>query len=188
MDAPEMSTHPLIGTPQAVPRVSRMQYTKKVDRLLVQAYCDFLNFTLHVHLIVISIIYWSGQWQITYVLLYTCGHPFLYAVFIGLSISMAVDPFESWVAVGTSLGYHVIWDMRFQLPIQKWQHTGHGGKCMYAMIEHSRCFVFWCGGTTPNVAGIGSKMRVSVCVCECVGCGTWIWLCPLPHPLIVVIH
>lgn len=43
---------------------------------------------------------------------------------------MAVDPFENWVAVGTSLGYHVIWDMRFQLPIRKWQHTGHGGKRM----------------------------------------------------------
>lgn len=41
---------------------------------------------------------------------------------------MAVDPFENWIAVGTSLGYHVIWDMRFQLPIRKWQHTGHGGK------------------------------------------------------------
>jgi len=38
---------------------------------------------------------------------------------------MAVDPFESWVALGTSLGYHVIWDMRFQLPIRHWQHSGH---------------------------------------------------------------
>ena len=44
---------------------------------------------------------------------------------------MAVDPFENWIAVGTSLGYHVIWDMRFQLPIRKWQHTGHGGKRKY---------------------------------------------------------
>ena len=31
---------------------------------------------------------------------------------------MAVDPFENWITVGTSLGYHVIWDMRFQLPIR----------------------------------------------------------------------
>ena len=41
---------------------------------------------------------------------------------------MAVDPFENWVALGTSLGYHVVWDMRFQLPIRHWQHTGHGSK------------------------------------------------------------
>lgn len=38
---------------------------------------------------------------------------------------MAVDPFENWVAVGTSIGYHVVWDMRFQLPIRHWQHLGH---------------------------------------------------------------
>ncbi|XP_064396061.1 phosphoinositide 3-kinase regulatory subunit 4-like [Halichondria panicea] len=44
----------------------------------------------------------------------------------GLTLSMAVDPFENWVALGTSLGYHVIWDMRFQLPISHWQHSGHG--------------------------------------------------------------
>ena len=48
-------------------------------------------------------------------------HPFL-----GLTLSMAVDPLENWVAIGTSLGYHVVWDMRFQLPIRHWQHTGHG--------------------------------------------------------------
>ena len=47
----------------------------------------------------------------------------------GLVLSMAVDPHENWVALGTSLGYHVIWDMRFQLPIRHWQHTGHQ-KCM----------------------------------------------------------
>lgn len=54
--------------------------------------------------------------------------PYTPHVHVGLSISMAVDPLENWIAVGTSLGYHVIWDMRFQLPIRKWQHTGHGGK------------------------------------------------------------
>ena len=48
---------------------------------------------------------------------------------LGLVLSMAVDPYENWVALGTSLGYHVIWDMRFQLPIRHWQHTGHQ-KCM----------------------------------------------------------
>ena len=45
---------------------------------------------------------------------------------VGLMLSMAVDPFQNWVALGTSLGYHVIWDMRFQLPIRNWQHDGHG--------------------------------------------------------------
>ncbi len=49
-------------------------------------------------------------------------------VYIGLVLSMAVDPFENWAALGTSLGYHVVWDMRFQLPIRHWQHSGHGGK------------------------------------------------------------
>ena len=39
------------------------------------------------------------------------------------------------MALGTSLGYHVIWDMRFQLPIRHWQHTGHG-KCVFA------CFIW----------------------------------------------
>ena len=31
-------------------------------------------------------------------------------------LSMALDPFQNWIALGTSLGYHVVWDMRFQLP------------------------------------------------------------------------
>jgi len=39
---------------------------------------------------------------------------------------MTVDPHQNWLALGTSLGYHLIWDMRFQLPIRQWQHTGHG--------------------------------------------------------------
>ena len=44
----------------------------------------------------------------------------------GLMLSMALDPFQNWVALGTSLGYHVIWDLRFNLPIRHWQHEGHG--------------------------------------------------------------
>ncbi len=47
----------------------------------------------------------------------------------GVSLCLTVDPFDNWVALGTSLGYHVIWDMRFQLPISTWQHAGHAGKC-----------------------------------------------------------
>ena len=42
-------------------------------------------------------------------------------------MTMTVDPHQNWLALGTSLGYHLIWDMRFQLPIRQWQHTGHGG-------------------------------------------------------------
>ncbi len=45
-------------------------------------------------------------------------------------LSMAVDPLQSWLALGTSLGFHIVWDMRFQLPIRQWQHEGHG-KCEY---------------------------------------------------------
>ena len=40
-------------------------------------------------------------------------------------LSMALDPFQNWIALGTSLGYHVVWDMRFQLPICNWKHEGH---------------------------------------------------------------
>ena len=41
-------------------------------------------------------------------------------------LSMALDPFQNWIALGTSLGYHVVWDMKFQLPICNWKHEGHG--------------------------------------------------------------
>uniref|UniRef100_A0A1X7TYT6 non-specific serine/threonine protein kinase n=1 Tax=Amphimedon queenslandica TaxID=400682 RepID=A0A1X7TYT6_AMPQE len=44
----------------------------------------------------------------------------------GLMLSMALDPFQNWIALGTSLGYHIVWDMRFQLPICNWKHEGHG--------------------------------------------------------------
>ena len=46
---------------------------------------------------------------------------------VGLVTAMTVDPHQNWLALGTSLGYHLIWDMRFQLPIRHWQHSGHGG-------------------------------------------------------------
>ena len=50
-------------------------------------------------------------------------------------LSMALDPFQNWIALGTSLGYHVVWDMRFQLPICNWKHEGHGRrKYMYILI------------------------------------------------------
>ena len=52
---------------------------------------------------------------------------------IGLVTAMTVDPHQNWLALGTSLGYHLIWDMRFQLPIRHWQHTGHGGTSEYCV-------------------------------------------------------
>ena len=55
----------------------------------------------------------------------------------GLMLSMALDPFQNWIALGTSLGYHVVWDMRFQLPICNWKHEGHGRrKYMYIFDFH----------------------------------------------------
>ena len=52
-------------------------------------------------------------------------------------LSMALDPFQNWIALGTSLGYHVVWDMRFQLPICNWEHEGHGRrKYMYIFDFH----------------------------------------------------
>ena len=53
---------------------------------------------------------------------------------VGLMMCMAVDPFQNWVALGTSLGYHVIWDMRFQLPIRYWQHEGHGKRELFKLF------------------------------------------------------
>ena len=51
--------------------------------------------------------------------------PFLFSFFNWFLRSMALDPFQNWIALGTSLGYHVIWDKRFQLPICYRQHEGH---------------------------------------------------------------
>ena len=107
--------------------------TSLSDHALVKLYgvrvLDYISsrfFELHVHVGVRTCIHVYAHLQ--------CKHACaihiidLSLIPAGLSISMAVDPFENWVAVGTSLGYHVIWDMRFQLPIRKWQHIGHGGK------------------------------------------------------------
>lgn len=35
----------------------------------------------------------------------------------GVSTTMCIDPTNSWLAVGTSCGWHICWDLRFQLPI-----------------------------------------------------------------------
>ena len=61
---------------------------------------------------------------------------FVYFCCTGLVTAMTVDPHQNWLALGTSLGYHLIWDMRFQLPIRQWQHTGHGGasKCVHLCV------------------------------------------------------
>lgn len=40
----------------------------------------------------------------------------------GLITTMAVHPTQSWLALGTSSGAHVCWDLRFQLQINNIQH------------------------------------------------------------------
>ncbi|XP_063965336.1 phosphoinositide 3-kinase regulatory subunit 4-like [Lytechinus pictus] len=40
----------------------------------------------------------------------------------GLITSFVVDPQQCWMAVGTTNGSHICWDMRFQLPITTVQH------------------------------------------------------------------
>lgn len=35
----------------------------------------------------------------------------------GVITSFCLDSHQSWVTVGTSSGYHIAWDLRFQLPI-----------------------------------------------------------------------
>lgn len=35
----------------------------------------------------------------------------------GVCTTMCIDPTSSWLAVGTSSGWHICWDLRFQLPI-----------------------------------------------------------------------
>ena len=41
---------------------------------------------------------------------------------LGLITSFAVHHSQCWLAVGTSSGTHVCWDMRFQLPINSIAH------------------------------------------------------------------
>lgn len=43
---------------------------------------------------------------------------------------MCVDPNESWLALGTSSGFHICWDLRFQLPISTFSHQT--SKCYLA--------------------------------------------------------
>jgi len=40
----------------------------------------------------------------------------------GVITSFCLDPHQSWLAVGTSSGCHVCWDLRFQLPISTIDH------------------------------------------------------------------
>jgi phosphoinositide-3-kinase, regulatory subunit 4 len=40
----------------------------------------------------------------------------------GVITSLCIDPTGSWLAVGTSSGRHIIWDLRFKLPIAKIKH------------------------------------------------------------------
>ncbi|XP_069690077.1 phosphoinositide 3-kinase regulatory subunit 4 isoform X4 [Periplaneta americana] len=40
----------------------------------------------------------------------------------GVITSFCLDPHQSWLAVGTSSGFHICWDLRFQLPISTIDH------------------------------------------------------------------
>lgn len=40
----------------------------------------------------------------------------------GVITTFCVDPTSSWLAVGTSSGKHIFWDLRFRLPISEIQH------------------------------------------------------------------
>ncbi|KDR14050.1 phosphoinositide 3-kinase regulatory subunit 4 isoform X2 [Zootermopsis nevadensis] len=44
----------------------------------------------------------------------------------GLITSFCLDPHQSWLAVGTSSGFHICWDLRFQLPISTIDHPVSG--------------------------------------------------------------
>lgn len=57
----------------------------------------------------------------------------------GVITTMCVDPNESWLALGTSSGYHICWDLRFQLPISTFSHQ-----------ENSRVRRLVCHPTEPS--------------------------------------
>lgn len=40
----------------------------------------------------------------------------------GVITSFCLDSHQSWLAVGTGSGYHVVWDLRFQIPIATIEH------------------------------------------------------------------
>jgi hypothetical protein len=40
----------------------------------------------------------------------------------GVITSFCLDPHQSWLTVGTSSGFHICWDLRFQLPISTIDH------------------------------------------------------------------
>ncbi|KAJ8021698.1 Phosphoinositide 3-kinase regulatory subunit 4 [Holothuria leucospilota] len=52
----------------------------------------------------------------------------------GLITSFTMDPGQSWMALGTSNGVHIGWDLRFQLPIATLNHPG--GCRVRRMIQH----------------------------------------------------
>jgi WD40 repeat protein len=94
----------------------------------------------------------------------------------GLVLSMAVDPYENWVALGTSLGYHVIWDMRFQLPIRHWQHTGHQKHHVHAVHHLSP------HPTDPPslISAVSGNNEVSVWDMETATRRQMLWASPAP--------
>lgn len=53
----------------------------------------------------------------------------------GLITTMAVHQTQSWLALGTSMGAHVCWDLRFQLPITTISHPAGRRDCF--LIAHT---------------------------------------------------
>lgn len=39
------------------------------------------------------------------------------AMFVGVISAMCLDSRQCYLALGTSSGYHTVWDLRFQMPI-----------------------------------------------------------------------
>ncbi|PIK58339.1 putative phosphoinositide 3-kinase regulatory subunit 4 [Apostichopus japonicus] len=52
----------------------------------------------------------------------------------GLITAFVMDPGQSWMAIGTSNGVHMGWDLRFQLPITTHHHPA--GSRVRRMIQH----------------------------------------------------
>lgn len=52
----------------------------------------------------------------------------------GVITTMCVDPNECWLALGTSSGFHICWDLRFQLPISTFSHQT--SKCNHRIFIH----------------------------------------------------
>lgn len=107
----------------------------------------------------------------------------------GVITTMCVDPNECWLALGTSSGYHICWDLRFQLPISTFSHQtnarvrrlvchptepswlisavqGHNEVSMWNMEIQCRQSMLWASSAQPfssNSQDNNQKSPNSVC-------------------------